>query len=134
MHTLGLLPVLTEILEIAWIIYTLQLRNFALYMLAVTIEYAQWSKPYLLKCVAVVANSAKLKKLIHVYLIQDKIRMCFIMIMLPSNILCFRGRLCEIGLRILSLLLRLALLSQKSQEEWEVSIRTAQVTPNNALI
>jgi hypothetical protein len=104
MHTLGLLPILTEILEIAWIIYTLQLRNFALYMLAVTIEYAQWSKPYLLKCVAVFANSAKLKKLIHVYLIQDKMQMCFIMIMLPSNILCFRGRLCEIGLHILSLL------------------------------
>jgi hypothetical protein len=64
---LGLLPVLTQILEIAWDIYTTELRNFASfieqYMLAVTIEYTQWLEQYLLACGTVLANSAKLKRI-----------------------------------------------------------------------
>ncbi|CAM0943963.1 unnamed protein product [Alopecurus aequalis] len=52
--------------EIAWGTYLMEPKNFAFivpqYMLAVTVEYAQWWEPYSLACATAVANSAKLKE------------------------------------------------------------------------
>uniref|UniRef100_A0ACD5ZWW8 Uncharacterized protein n=2 Tax=Avena sativa TaxID=4498 RepID=A0ACD5ZWW8_AVESA len=52
--------------EIAWGTYMMEPQNSAFivpqYILAVTIEYAQWWEPYSLACATSVANSAKLKE------------------------------------------------------------------------